>query len=156
MCVSTLGCCCLLKRLSARSNSIRATHQLVVTCSTSILKRRRCGESHAVHHNNYYACYNTSTSPTGVLIKDVYAPISLTLHDNSFCSVDATKDDGRLGRLINHSKKTPNVVPQVLELNNAPHVYFSALVDIEPGQEILYDYGDRSQKSIDEHPWLIQ
>jgi len=26
--------------------------------------------------------------------------------------------------------------------------------DIEPGEELLYDYGDRSKESLEAHPWL--
>ena len=85
-----------------------------------------------------------------------------------FSSIDATEDTGRLGRLINHSRKKANLNLKVLEENNfkygengnmdpssikkTPRVFLIAKREINEGEELLYDYGDRS--SIQEFPWL--
>ena len=45
-------------------------------------------------------------------------------------SVDATKDAGRLGRFFNHSKKSPNVVPKLVELEDQVHLCLFAARDI--------------------------
>nr|XP_061822032.1 N-lysine methyltransferase KMT5A-A-like [Nerophis lumbriciformis] len=70
----------------------------------------------------------------------------------TYC-VDATKETGRLGRLINHSKKG-NCQTKVHDIQGVPHLILVASRDIEDGEELLYDYGDRSKASIAAHPWL--
>ena len=69
-------------------------------------------------------------------------------------SIDATKDDTTIGHMINHSKKHPNIVPQIMSINEIPHIGFFARTDISSGAELLYDYGDRSSSAIQAHPWL--
>lgn len=70
-----------------------------------------------------------------------------------YCS-DANQSDC-LGRMINHSKKHPNVRPKLLEQENqTPKLIFKAMRDIAANEEILYDYGDRDQASILAFPWL--
>ena len=59
-----------------------------------------------------------------------------------------------VGRMINHSKKHPNIVPQIVSINEIPHIGFFARTDISSGAELLYDYGDRSSSAIQAHPWL--
>ncbi|KAI2811231.1 hypothetical protein RDWZM_003910 [Blomia tropicalis] len=68
--------------------------------------------------------------------------------------VDATLPSGRLGRLINHSRKAPNCKTTIFEHNGQPHLIFIALRDIEVGEEILYDYGERDPKAIRSNPWI--
>lgn len=70
-----------------------------------------------------------------------------------FRSVDATKETGRMGRLINHSK-TGNCQTKLHDINGTPHLILVASRDIDKGEELLYDYGDRSKASIAAHPWL--
>ncbi|KAH9383773.1 hypothetical protein HPB48_025543 [Haemaphysalis longicornis] len=69
------------------------------------------------------------------------------------CSVDATKETGRLGRLVNHSKRG-NLKTQTCIIKGVPHLVLVAQRNIEPGEELLYDYGDRSKTSLQFHPWL--
>ena len=71
-------------------------------------------------------------------------------------SVDATKDDGRFGRLLNHSRSTKkaNVATKVCEMDGKPHLYFIALRETEPNQELLYDYGERNKDIVQFFPWL--
>ncbi|XP_073442214.1 N-lysine methyltransferase KMT5A isoform X2 [Dendrobates tinctorius] len=72
--------------------------------------------------------------------------------NKTYC-VDATKETNRLGRLINHSK-TGNCHTKLHDINNIPHLILIASRDIKAGEELLYDYGDRSKSSIEAHPWL--
>ncbi|XP_058795826.1 N-lysine methyltransferase KMT5A-A-like isoform X2 [Phymastichus coffea] len=72
--------------------------------------------------------------------------------DRQYC-IDATKESGKLGRLINHSRKG-NLTSRIIEVNGIPHLILFAKADISPGTELLYDYGDRNQESIKNHPWL--
>ncbi|XP_059894521.1 N-lysine methyltransferase KMT5A-A isoform X1 [Gadus macrocephalus] len=72
--------------------------------------------------------------------------------DKTYC-VDATKETGRMGRLLNHSK-TGNCQTKLHDINGVPHLILVASRDIDDGEELLYDYGDRSKESIAAHPWL--
>lgn len=70
----------------------------------------------------------------------------------TYC-VDATKESGRMGRLINHSKNG-NCQTKLHDISGVPHLILVASRDIDEGEELLYDYGDRSKASIAAHPWL--
>ncbi|XP_034403487.1 N-lysine methyltransferase KMT5A-A [Cyclopterus lumpus] len=70
----------------------------------------------------------------------------------TYC-VDATRESGRKGRLINHSKNG-NCQTKLHDINGAPHLILVASRDVDEGEELLYDYGDRSKASIAAHPWL--
>ncbi|KAM6297764.1 LOW QUALITY PROTEIN: N-lysine methyltransferase KMT5A [Aegotheles albertisi] len=70
----------------------------------------------------------------------------------TYC-VDATKETNRLGRLINHSK-CGNCQTKLHDIDGVPHLILIASRDIKAGEELLYDYGDRSKASIEAHPWL--
>lgn len=70
----------------------------------------------------------------------------------TYC-VDATKESGRLGRLINHSKNG-NCQTKLHDIGGVPHLILVASRNIDEGEELLYDYGDRSKASIAAHPWL--
>lgn len=76
--------------------------------------------------------------------------LSLVFRANS---VDATKESNRMGRLINHSKNG-NCQTKLHDINGVPHLILVASRDIDEGEELLYDYGDRSKASIAAHPWL--
>lgn len=65
---------------------------------------------------------------------------------------DATIDDGTFGRLINHSKRYPNIQAKVAVIGGVPFIYFKAIKDIPSGTELRYDYGDRKA----DLPWLKQ
>lgn len=63
-------------------------------------------------------------------------------HDSRYTVIDATADDGKIGRLINHSKRHNNVRPEKMILQGKMHVVIVAKCDIDAGREILYDYQD--------------
>lgn len=68
-------------------------------------------------------------------------------------SVDATAESDRLGRLVNHSRNG-NLTTKTVVIDNTPHLVLIAKEDIQPGEEVTYDYGDRSKVSLRFHPWL--
>ncbi|XP_040843033.1 N-lysine methyltransferase KMT5A isoform X3 [Ochotona curzoniae] len=70
----------------------------------------------------------------------------------TYC-VDATRETNRLGRLINHSK-CGNCQTKLHDIAGVPHLILVAARDIAAGEELLYDYGDRSKASIEAYPWL--
>ncbi|XP_030650286.1 lysine methyltransferase 5Ab [Chanos chanos] len=72
--------------------------------------------------------------------------------NKTYC-VDATAETKRLGRLLNHSKNG-NCQTRLHAIAGVPHLILVASRDIEPGEELVYDYGDRSREAIAAHPWL--
>lgn len=68
-------------------------------------------------------------------------------------SIDATAESSRLGRLVNHSR-FGNLGPKVIEISGLPRIVLIAKTDIKRGEELTYDYGDRSKTSLINHPWL--
>ena len=72
-------------------------------------------------------------------------------------SIDATAETGRLGRLVNHSRLQPNLMTKVIQIDKQPpRLVLVAKYDLDPGTELLYDYGDRSKESLAAHPWLAK
>ncbi|XP_065337147.1 histone-lysine N-methyltransferase Set8 [Cloeon dipterum] len=67
--------------------------------------------------------------------------------------VDATAESGRMGRLVNHSRQG-NLLTRTVSVKRRPRLLLVAKQRIEPGEELLYDYGDRSRESLKNHPWL--
>ena len=63
----------------------------------------------------------------------------------------ATEEDGAL---INHSKLHPNVIAKVVASDIRPYLRTLAATSIETGQELLYDYGERSKAAIENFTWL--
>ncbi|KAM7364413.1 SET domain containing 8 isoform 1-T4 [Cochliomyia hominivorax] len=74
-------------------------------------------------------------------------------HKNQQYCIDATEDTGKLGRLVNHSRNG-NLMTKVVVVKQKPHLVLIAKDDIVPGEELCYDYGDRSKESLLHHPWL--
>lgn len=78
------------------------------------------------------------------------------IHKGAKWCVDATEESPYKGRLINHSFFTPNLKTKVVDFGEKGfHLCLFALRDIKKGEELLYDYGDRSAKSLNENPWLM-
>uniref|UniRef100_A0A1B0GNZ4 [histone H4]-lysine(20) N-methyltransferase n=1 Tax=Phlebotomus papatasi TaxID=29031 RepID=A0A1B0GNZ4_PHLPP len=74
-------------------------------------------------------------------------------HKNVQYCIDATKETGKMGRLVNHSRNG-NLITKIVDYKGRPHLVLLAKEDIEPGKELTYDYGDRSKESLLHHPWL--
>ena len=72
----------------------------------------------------------------------------------SYC-LDATVEDGTLARLVNHGRRIyANCHPKIIDMNGTPRIYFQATRDLTPGDELLYDYGERRKDIIKANPWL--
>ncbi|KAM9439593.1 uncharacterized protein Hap1MRO34_000076 [Clarias gariepinus] len=56
--------------------------------------------------------------------------------------IDASKEDGSLGRLVNDEYKTPNCKMKIIGVEGKPHLCLFSIKDIAPGEEISYNYGD--------------
>uniref|UniRef100_A0AAY4CSJ5 SET domain-containing protein n=1 Tax=Denticeps clupeoides TaxID=299321 RepID=A0AAY4CSJ5_9TELE len=56
--------------------------------------------------------------------------------------IDAARDDGTLGRLVNDDHINPNCKMKRIMVEGKPHLCLFALKDITPGDEIRYNYGD--------------
>lgn len=69
------------------------------------------------------------------------------------CSIDATEETEKLGRLLNHSRKG-NCYTKVVAIGDTPFLVLLASQHINKGEELTYDYGDRSQGALESHPWL--
>ena len=69
-------------------------------------------------------------------------------------SIDASVDDGRPGRFINHLRTGTNLIPVLKEIEGTPSIIFFASKDISVGEELSYDYKDRSKRSLEIYKWL--
>lgn len=69
-----------------------------------------------------------------------------------FCylSIDAAREDGSLGRLVNDDHVSPNSKMRTITVNGKPHLCLFAIKDIKPGEEITYNYGDS------DWPWRVK
>lgn len=70
---------------------------------------------------------------------------------DSFC-VDAHKEDGSYGRLINHSKRNANLRPRTGALK--PRIMFYTTRRIAKGEELLYNYDEDDPDILKKFPWL--
>ncbi len=59
-----------------------------------------------------------------------------------------------MGRLLNHSKKNPNVYTKIMEVDDHPYLCLMAKKDVEVGEELQYDYGEKRVDVIKALPWL--
>lgn len=71
-----------------------------------------------------------------------------------YFSIDASKEDGSLGRLINDSHKSPNCTMKKIIVNDTPHLCLFAVKKIEIGSEIEYNYGDSQWPLRKKVSWL--
>uniref|UniRef100_A0A9J7Z745 SET domain-containing protein n=1 Tax=Cyprinus carpio carpio TaxID=630221 RepID=A0A9J7Z745_CYPCA len=78
---------------------------------------------------------------------EVYSEVQNTFlfdfqwHGKHWC-MDASKEDGSLGRLVNDEHKNPTCKMRIITVNQQPHLCLFAVQDIKPGEEITYSYGD--------------
>ncbi|KAI6657633.1 N-lysine methyltransferase SETD8-B-like [Oopsacas minuta] len=75
-------------------------------------------------------------------------------HKGAKYCIDATEETGKFGRLINHSRLRFNMKSRVVVEGDVIHLCFIATRNLKIGEELLYDYGDRSRESIKNFPWL--
>lgn len=67
-------------------------------------------------------------------------------------SIDATEEDGSYGRLINHSDRNMNIAPRLMD--EKKKIYFVALRNIDPGEELLYEYGENRNSVRKSFGWF--
>ncbi|XP_042562050.1 histone-lysine N-methyltransferase set-1-like [Clupea harengus] len=63
------------------------------------------------------------------------------VNGNKHC-IDAAKDDLSLGRLVNDDHINPNSQMKRITVKGKPHLCLFAIRQIQPGEEITYNYGD--------------
>ena len=68
--------------------------------------------------------------------------------------VDATRQSGRLGRLLNHSESAANCATRLVNVKDRPFLILETIRDVQAVEELLYDYGERSKDIIQFHQWL--
>ncbi|VDD87161.1 unnamed protein product, partial [Enterobius vermicularis] len=76
-------------------------------------------------------------------------------YGNKHYCVDATEETVYKGRLINHSVLHPNLKTKIVEIKGTVHLILVAKRDIKEGEELLYDYGDRTPLTVANNPWLL-
>ena len=73
-------------------------------------------------------------------------------HSGKCYCIDATREDGTYGRLINHSRLHPNILGVPANYGGNVRVMFVCMRDIHPGEELLYDYG--KMKDASDIDWM--
>jgi len=63
------------------------------------------------------------------------------------CRIDASDEDGSFGRLVNDDHISPNTKMKKIIVDHVPRLCLIATQQINPGDEIAYDYGDG------DYPW---
>ncbi|CAL8264606.1 unnamed protein product [Gadus morhua 'NCC'] len=58
--------------------------------------------------------------------------------------IDASKEDGTLGRLVNDDHIHPNCKVKRIMVKGRPHLCLFSIKEIFPGEEITFNYGDSS------------
>ena len=66
------------------------------------------------------------------------------------CSINASKEDGTLGRLANDNHRNPNCRVKKIVVKGTPHLCLFAVKEIFPEEEITYNYGDSAW------PWRLK
>ncbi len=72
--------------------------------------------------------------------------------------VDATKELGRLARLMSHAnlhRKRCNSCAEVIIWHGKPQLILHATWDIKKGEELAYDYGEIRPAVVQVSPWLL-
>ena len=153
----------------ARDEYLKTVRELVTTkCEEGVRVTEIEGKGRGVLTTKKYKRNEMVVDYTGDLIElsmanDREANYSLStvgcymyyfLHNNQRYCIDATYESGYFGRLVNHSRLKPNCAAKIVELKNRPYIVLIALRDLPIGEELLYDYGDRSQQSLIAHPFL--
>ena len=79
----------------------------------------------------------------------------LFFRHNKKLAVDATAEDGSLGRLINHaSRDEANLIMKVHVVEGSPRVVFVASKTIKKKDHLCYFYGETRRDVVARLPWL--
>uniref|UniRef100_A0A915LKB8 pyrroline-5-carboxylate reductase n=1 Tax=Meloidogyne javanica TaxID=6303 RepID=A0A915LKB8_MELJA len=88
--------------------------------------------------------------------KDEFVVEYKGVHNEKKLCIDATKETGDKGRLVNHSRLVPNLKAKIIDFGEKyPHLCLVAIREIQIGEELLFDYGDRTALTVEKHPWLL-
>jgi hypothetical protein len=63
------------------------------------------------------------------------------VNSSEYCRMDATEEDGTLGRLINDAHVRPNSVAKLMEVDGQPHICIFASANIAEDEELRFNYG---------------
>eukprot|EP00792_Barthelona_sp_PAP020_P002136 TRINITY_DN1347_c0_g1_i1.p1 TRINITY_DN1347_c0_g1~~TRINITY_DN1347_c0_g1_i1.p1 ORF type:complete len:178 (+),score=50.14 TRINITY_DN1347_c0_g1_i1:26-559(+) len=69
-------------------------------------------------------------------------------HKRKKYAVDPTSGDSSkwgIGKYINHSRKSPNLEPELIDIDGKPHIALIARTTILQNEELFFDYGDRKE-----------
>ena len=75
----------------------------------------------------------------------------------SYCidGTDNVPEWSGFARFINHSMRQPNLKPiLVVDAVGLPHIVLFSRRDLQPGEELLFDYGERDKVAVSTFPWL--
>nr|XP_046238365.1 uncharacterized protein LOC124055525 [Scatophagus argus] len=78
--------------------------------------------------------------------------------EKTWC-IDAAQEDGSLGRLVNDDHRHPNCKTKRVITEAKSYLCLFALRDIQPGEEITYDYGGNDwpwRKQTEEQPCVAE
>jgi SET domain len=77
-------------------------------------------------------------------------------HNGQTHCVDGTAErkEYGIGRLINHSRKNPNLTPKKIVVDGIPRIALLAKRQITYGEELAYDYGERDSQALKVFTWL--
>ena len=74
-------------------------------------------------------------------------------HNDAHLAVDATMSN-RMGKFVNHSRKHPNLAVKVKIWKGLPRVVLISNKDIKPGEELVFDYGEKRAEKLKKLPWI--
>lgn len=121
-------------------NNLKKSMSLLTLSSYTHFCSFRCSATFHSFILCFSRCFILKMLPTGA--RNTLALVCL------FCSVDATQDDGRLGRLVNDAPSTKaNCKMKLVFIKDKPTLCLLAVQDIQPNVELRYDYG------VNDLPW---
>jgi hypothetical protein len=70
--------------------------------------------------------------------------------------IDSTAERAEygIGRLLNHSRTSPNIATETIYFDGIPHLMFIAKKDIFFGEELKFDYGERDNDVLATFTWM--
>ncbi|CBZ50670.1 putative SET domain-containing protein [Neospora caninum Liverpool] len=144
-----LTACIRLTKVPGKGRAVFAADTILKDDFVVEYKGELCSEREAREREQRY---NRSKVPMGSFM-------FYFKNGSRMMAIDATdeKQDFGPARLINHSRRNPNMTPRAItmgDFNSEPRLIFVARRNIEQGEELLVDYGERDPDVIKEHPWL--
>jgi hypothetical protein len=132
-------------------------------------EKGRCIYSHAFYPKGAFFCQYIGQLITEEEAEDrekIYADVESAgcysyyfkprnqLLDRHCIDSTAERDEYGIGRLLNHSRTSPNIVTETIYFDGIPHLIFIAKKDILFGDELKFDYGERDQTVMKAFNWM--